>query len=496
SSTTDRSRTSLTADSAATPEDAQMIGTLNRTHDNRPRRCLTAAVFCLFVVAILATNVEARITEPNGSRENETFLSNDDFERPLDEDQVFLNATDFAAGEKLEKETPAQSHFLSQQLFHRGDIRGKASWRLKTKRIGARRNGVIAGIKKWPTGRIPYALSAKYNDRERAVLARSFSEYQKRTCIKFVPRTALDNDYLYIGKIDGCYSDVGRAGGRQELSLDDGCLQYDTAIHELMHSVGFYHEHERWDRDEHITILWHNIDRDAYDQFGKVDLSESSYYGQVYDYHSVMHYDSLAFSKNGFETMVAKRPEMTKVIGSAIDFSPTDILKINLMYGCTEQLAASGVVSPTNLGTFSSLGGGSLPPASLIPQPAIVPLGFPQPLPAVGGTPTAVIDGTGRLPIITQIPGSGLNNINKGGELTVDGLIKPSEVASEECRDRTNLCWRWLDRCRSFFFEKIMREFCAASCGFCTPGVSSIASAPKVARSDAPYSVPVYRQFG
>ena len=68
-----------------------------------------------------------------------------------------------------------------------------------------------------------------------------------------------------------------------------------------------------------------------------MDLSESSYYGQGYDYYSselslllliiplsfpVMHYDSLAFSKNGFETMVAKRPEMTSVIGAAIDFSP------------------------------------------------------------------------------------------------------------------------------------------------------------------------------
>ncbi|GMR50677.1 hypothetical protein PMAYCL1PPCAC_20872, partial [Pristionchus mayeri] len=481
------------------PEDAQMIGTIKSRRPNNLRRCaprlmtsLTSLIYlCAF--ACLSSRVDARIAEPNVSRENETFLSNDDFERPLDEDQVFLNETDFAAGEKISKESPAQSRFLSQQLFHRGDIRGKASWRLKTNRVGTRRNGVISGIKKWPGARIPYALSAKYNDRERAVLARSFSEYQKRTCVKFVPRTALDNDYLYIGKIDGCYSDVGKAGGRQELSLDDGCLQYDTAIHELMHSVGFYHEHERWDRDEHITILWHNIDRDAYDQFGKVDLSESSYYGQAYDYHSVMHYDSLAFSKNGFETMIAKRPEMTKVIGSAIDFSPVDILKINLMYSCSEQLAASGVVTPINIGTYT-LGAGNLPPASLIPQPAIIPSpgipppGIPPPLTSLGGTPTAVVDGTGRLPV-TQIVG-----VPKV-DMTVDTISKPSE-GDEECRDRTNLCWRWLDRCRSFFFEKIMREFCAASCGFCTPGLPAIASAPKVARSETPYSMPVYRQFG
>lgn len=27
---------------------------------------------------------------------------------------------------------------------------------------------------------------------------------------------------------------------------------------------------------------------EAYDQFGRVDLTESSYYGQGYDYHSIM----------------------------------------------------------------------------------------------------------------------------------------------------------------------------------------------------------------
>uniref|UniRef100_A0A158P9C2 Metalloendopeptidase n=1 Tax=Angiostrongylus cantonensis TaxID=6313 RepID=A0A158P9C2_ANGCA len=271
---------------------------------------------------------------------------------------------------------------------------------VKTRRKGTRRNGVISGIKKWPSGRIPYVISGQYSERERAVLARSFQEYHRRTCVRFVARTPLDRDYLYIGKIDGCFSDVGRAGGRQELSLDDGCMQYDTAIHELMHSVGFYHEHERWDRDNHITILWQNIDKDAYDQFGKVDMSESSYYGQMYDYFSIMHYDSLAFSKNGFETMIARRPEMTAVIGSAIDFSPIDILKMNLMYQCGNRRA--------------------------IKEEELLVPSIPAPIP-------------------------------------------PVDFSKDECVDKTNLCWRWLDRCSSFFFEKIMKEFCARSCGFCTP---------------------------
>ncbi|KAE9555113.1 hypothetical protein FO519_001688 [Halicephalobus sp. NKZ332] len=333
---------------------------------------------------------------------NETFLTEEDYLRPLDDQDIIqLTDEDFENAKRLNDEiiegSKSKRHILTQQKYYRGDIRGKAAWGSKTKE-GTRRNGVIAIIKKWPNGRIPYILSAQYNERERAVLARAFQEYHTKTCIRFVPKTAFDTDYLYIGKIDGCFSDVGKAGGRQELSLDDGCLQYDTAIHELMHSIGFYHEHERWDRDQYINIMWHNIDRDAYDQFGKVDLTESSYYGQNYDYHSIMHYDSMAFSKNGFETLIAKQSGMTAVIGSAIDFSPVDLVKIRKMYSCPD-------------------------------DPMIAFNSFIQ--------------------------------------------LPPTELSQDPCVDKTTLCWRWLDRCQSFFFEKIMREFCALSCGYCTPAVGS-----------------------
>ncbi|CAI2350367.1 unnamed protein product [Caenorhabditis sp. 36 PRJEB53466] len=362
----------------------------------------------LFSVHIPCTYASEDVALPP-STSSETFLTDDDFLRPLNDDETFLTETDFRNGEKLREDDVAAGSILWRQVFKKGDIRGKAAWKLDQKNAeNLRRNGVITGTRKWPNGRIPYVISNQYNDRERAVLARSFQAYHEKTCVRFVPRTAVDNDYLYIGKIDGCYSDVGRAGGRQELSLDNGCLQYDTAIHELMHSVGFYHEHERWDRDEHITILWHNIDREAYDQFGKVDLAESSYYGQLYDYYSIMHYDSLAFSKNGFETMVAKAPEMTAVIGAAIDFSPIDILKMNLMYQCSDV-------------KLPSVSASTVPPA-VAPPPSVT-------------------------------------------------------VVDDDCRDRTNLCWRWIDRCKSFFFEQIMKEFCALSCGYCTPKALQTAKA-------------------
>uniref|UniRef100_A0A914KHE6 Metalloendopeptidase n=1 Tax=Meloidogyne incognita TaxID=6306 RepID=A0A914KHE6_MELIC len=270
------------------------------------------------------------------------FLSPDDFTYKIDSETfTFLTKLDFENARKYKELIEVKSRrnsILTQQRHYRGDIHGKAAWRkrgnLNHPTNTRRYNGVSSSVKKWNNGRIPYILGSDYTPRERAVLARAFQEYQSRTCIRFVPKTESDIDFLYIGKIDGCYSDVGRAGGRQELSLDDGCLHLDTVIHELMHSVGFYHEHERWDRDNYLIILWQNIDREAVDQFGRVDLLESSVYGQNYDYSSIMHYDSLAFSRNGRETLVAREPEMTKVMGSATDFSQTDLAKIRGMYQC------------------------------------------------------------------------------------------------------------------------------------------------------------------
>ncbi|KAL1467231.1 hypothetical protein MTO96_026227, partial [Rhipicephalus appendiculatus] len=58
---------------------------------------------------------------------------------------------------------------------------------------------------------------------------------------------------------DVCYSYLGRNGGEQTLSLGDGCLYNGTVAHELLHVVGFYHEHTRPDRDDYVDVFERNI---------------------------------------------------------------------------------------------------------------------------------------------------------------------------------------------------------------------------------------------
>lgn len=57
-----------------------------------------------------------------------------------------------------------------------------------------------------------------------------------------------------------CFSVVGTTGGKQLLSLQRfACTRQGIIQHELLHALGFHHEHTRNDRDQYIKINWENI---------------------------------------------------------------------------------------------------------------------------------------------------------------------------------------------------------------------------------------------
>lgn len=73
-----------------------------------------------------------------------------------------------------------------------------------------------------------------------------------------------------------------------------------------MHAVGFFHEQNRSDRDNHVIIRFENIQRGLEANFEKGSSGSTTSFGVPYDYGSVMHYSSTAFSTNGQPTIIAK----------------------------------------------------------------------------------------------------------------------------------------------------------------------------------------------
>ncbi|VDN02044.1 unnamed protein product [Thelazia callipaeda] len=228
--------------------------------------------------------------------------------------QQFLNSIDFMNAQFVNITERLQ---ISQNDQHFRQKRGGST--------------VIYENDKWPRGRIPYILAAFS---QRAIIARAITAYTTRTCIRFTPKQSFDMDYIIIAKIDGCFADFAHVGGPQQVSLADECLSYATVIHELMHVIGFIHEHQRDDRDYFVNILWQNVVPGAHADFEKLNSARLSYYGETYDYFSIMHYDSTEGSRNGQNTLEAKIHGITPLMGKSTDLSLSDIKRINRAYNC------------------------------------------------------------------------------------------------------------------------------------------------------------------
>lgn len=71
-------------------------------------------------------------------------------------------------------------------------------------------------------------------------------------------------------------------------------------------------------------------------QFDVVSAAIQDSLGQAYDYRSIMHYGSTAFSRNGHNTIEAlvDDPQVTSLIGTALDLSDMDVIKVKTINNC------------------------------------------------------------------------------------------------------------------------------------------------------------------
>ncbi|XP_056614028.1 hatching enzyme 1.2-like [Triplophysa dalaica] len=179
---------------------------------------------------------------------------------------------------------------------------------------------------------VPYTVSREYTSNEKRTIENAMMTFNSKTCIRFVPRSS-QTDYISIENNDGCYSLLGRTGGKQQVSLQrNSCVYNDLVQHELNHALGFEHEHARSDRDKYIRINWKFISPDMVDAFEKQNTNNLN---TPYDYGSVMHYGRTAFTNQDGKETITPIPDASVEIGQTRGLSNIDIMKINKLYGCT-----------------------------------------------------------------------------------------------------------------------------------------------------------------
>ncbi|XP_073672759.1 meprin A subunit beta-like [Garra rufa] len=199
---------------------------------------------------------------------------------------------------------------------------------------GGVKNTILGEKYRWPTT-VPYFLDCSLEINAKGVILKAFEQFRLKTCIDFKPWRCEPN-YIFIFKDDGCYSYVGNQHmGGQELSIGENCDHLGIVEHEFLHALGFWHEQSRSDRDDYVTVVWDQIEAGEKHNFILYNETVSSPLGVPYDYGSVMHYSKMAFSKANEPTIITKIPEFLDVIGQRMEFSDSDLLKLNRLYNCT-----------------------------------------------------------------------------------------------------------------------------------------------------------------
>ena len=130
------------------------------------------------------------------------------------------------------------------------------------------------------------------------------------------------------------FSDVGMIGGEQSLTCGTGC-SVATWLHELGHTLGLLHEHQRPDRGSYITLNLANADLPNVPGNFTLFTSDSQTIG-LFDLASIMEYGAFDLSKAGLpviESIPAGMP-----LSNDSDYSAGDKDGIARLYGKTPSL--------------------------------------------------------------------------------------------------------------------------------------------------------------
>jgi hypothetical protein len=147
----------------------------------------------------------------------------------------------------------------------------------------------------WPGGVIPYDIS-KLTPAQQAIALRAMKRWTDTGArIQFVPHTT-EVEYVNFTGNTNAGNNTSLVGFKKGVRADINITafwwrqQEWMPVHELGHALGFFHEHERWDRDQHVTIHYENIKPGRAPDYDWIPMTNWIVSSLPYDYQSIMHY--------------------------------------------------------------------------------------------------------------------------------------------------------------------------------------------------------------
>lgn len=166
----------------------------------------------------------------------------------------------------------------------------------------SRSDGIMQSSYYWPGGIVYYSYHHSLLPSDTLKCRLAMNDIMANASVTFKPKTSITPNYVVFVPSSNTQSYVGMIGGAQQIEIDTSWVIKGNIIHEILHSLGFLHEHCRSDRDDYIVVYPENILSEDYHNFQKYQMPFAADIGN-FDFSSIMMYSSMAFSSNGLPTM-------------------------------------------------------------------------------------------------------------------------------------------------------------------------------------------------
>ncbi|XP_055549811.1 astacin-like metalloprotease toxin 2 [Wyeomyia smithii] len=215
---------------------------------------------------------------------------------------------------------------------------GGTTGQFKSKKYGNVIRNFLPTEYRWPNATVYYHFEGSFSQEQKRAIKQAMNIISSVSCVQFLVKSENQSDYVEItSESSGCWSDTGHKSHKTQLNFGPECFSLGTILHELMHTLGFLHQHTRPDRDLYIDVLYENVlpRPEFLFNYEIIHPWNKFLFPLPYDFESIMHYTVDMYSRDPgrLPTMVPKSPLTTTVtLGQRNKLSEFDVLSINFLY--------------------------------------------------------------------------------------------------------------------------------------------------------------------